>query len=289
MALAGDLFQSAERNKALGLLEAANGIGKVVAPILGSAAGLLAWYAPFFVYPLLAWQSAAAVGFLAQEPPKDRLQRQPLKSHLGQVASAWKAARWPLLYSFFAGLVALFLLFGVLSHYSDVLEARWRVRGLAKGLVMAVPLLGMAAATLLAGVLLQRDEWRLRRLLLAGGFALTAGSLAAAAVSRGSLPYAAGMAGLGTGISLALPTLNALVTGVTGAGTRGIVTALYGMVRLVGAALGPPAAARLTEVWPQGVNLGAAALAAVAATLALPPSMVRHGRSAGDPRGRDRP
>ncbi len=48
MALTGDIFQSNERAKALGILEAANGLGKVVSPIAGAALGLLIWFAPFF-------------------------------------------------------------------------------------------------------------------------------------------------------------------------------------------------------------------------------------------------
>lgn len=48
LALAGDIYTGKERSRAVGYLEAANGLGKVVAPLLGSAAALLAWFAPFF-------------------------------------------------------------------------------------------------------------------------------------------------------------------------------------------------------------------------------------------------
>lgn len=50
MALTGDTFQSDERTKALGLLEAANGLGKVLSPpILGSLIALISWQTPFFL------------------------------------------------------------------------------------------------------------------------------------------------------------------------------------------------------------------------------------------------
>jgi len=68
MALTGDIFQTGERSKALGLLEASNGLGKITSPIIGSAAALLVWFAPFFVYPLLALPSAVGVWFLVPEP-----------------------------------------------------------------------------------------------------------------------------------------------------------------------------------------------------------------------------
>ena len=50
MALAGDIYTGKERSRALGYLEAANGLGKVVAPLLGSATALLVWFAPFSLW-----------------------------------------------------------------------------------------------------------------------------------------------------------------------------------------------------------------------------------------------
>ena len=63
MALTGDIFKSRERVKALGFLEASNGLGKVVSPLLGAAVGLISWYAPFFVYGVLSIPIAFAVWF----------------------------------------------------------------------------------------------------------------------------------------------------------------------------------------------------------------------------------
>lgn len=53
LALAGDIFQSKERSKALGLLESANGLGKVVSPVAGAAAA-----ADLLVRPLLRIRGA---------------------------------------------------------------------------------------------------------------------------------------------------------------------------------------------------------------------------------------
>src|SRR5690606_19739919 len=61
LALTGDLFTSSERTKALGLLEAANGLGKMVSPILGSLFALITWFTPFFVYGILSIPVALAV------------------------------------------------------------------------------------------------------------------------------------------------------------------------------------------------------------------------------------
>ncbi|MEW6308798.1 MAG: MFS transporter, partial [Bacillota bacterium] len=68
MALTGDIFSSRERTEALGYLEAANGMGKVAAPLIGASLGLLAWFAPFFAYTL-ALPVAVAVWLTVEEPP----------------------------------------------------------------------------------------------------------------------------------------------------------------------------------------------------------------------------
>src|SRR5690606_31143738 len=82
MALTGDIFTGPERPKTLGLLEAANGLGKVVSPILGAAVALIVWYAPFFFYGLVAFPVAAAVWFIVQEPE--------LKQQEGGLAAYWR-------------------------------------------------------------------------------------------------------------------------------------------------------------------------------------------------------
>ena len=72
VALAGDLFTGSGRTKVLGVLEAANGVGKVVSPILGAAVALIVWWAPFFVYGVLALPVALLVWFVIDEPPVEQ-------------------------------------------------------------------------------------------------------------------------------------------------------------------------------------------------------------------------
>lgn len=54
MALVGDLYKDAQESQALGLIEASNGTGKVISPILGSALALWTWTAPFLRFPYFA-------------------------------------------------------------------------------------------------------------------------------------------------------------------------------------------------------------------------------------------
>lgn len=84
MALIGDIFQSQQRSETLGIIEAANGIGKVVSPILGSAIGLISWIALFFSYAALAIPVAAGVWFLGEEGRKP--EKQAFKEYFGEPA-----------------------------------------------------------------------------------------------------------------------------------------------------------------------------------------------------------
>src|SRR5690606_38546402 len=81
LALTGDLFQGKERPKAVGILEAANGLGKVISPVAGAALGPLVWFAPFFTYGILAIPIAFAVWLLVDEPKSQR-QKQSAREYL---------------------------------------------------------------------------------------------------------------------------------------------------------------------------------------------------------------
>lgn len=74
MAFVGDLFKGPQRVTALGILEAANGLGKVVSPILGALVGaLFIWWGVFFAYAFMSIPFALAVWFLTKEPERKKL------------------------------------------------------------------------------------------------------------------------------------------------------------------------------------------------------------------------
>lgn len=272
MALAGDIFQSRERTRALGLLEASNGLGKVVSPIAGAAASLIAWFAPFFLYGLLSMPIAAGVWWLVREPGRPAgscAQQGSLRQYFGRVGGVFRDKGASLAASFLAGALVLFVLFGMLSYYSDVLEDRHGVDGFRKGLVIAGPVLAMAVTSYIAGTVLQRRLLKLIKLLVVVGLALVAGGLALAALVPGGMPLFAAMAVIGLGNGLVLPSLNTMITSAAESESRGAITALYGTVRFFGVAVGPPAFG-LTEALGQlPVILSAAALSAAVGALAV--------------------
>lgn len=264
VALAGDLFTGSGRTKVLGVLEAANGVGKVVSPILGAAVALIVWWAPFFVYGVLALPVALLVWFVIDEPPVE--QGRGLRGYVRALVRIFRGRGVSLAATYLAGMAALFLLFGVLSFLSDELEQRYGIEGFAGGLVLAVPVAAMAGTAYLAGALFQkRLSWLKPAILAASGAA--AASLGVAALFSELVPFMAALAVLGVAIGAMLPAVNMLVTSAAGQEERGVVTSLYGAVRFAGVAVGPPAFALALEAG-RGVMLGAAA-ACAAVVLAL--------------------
>jgi len=245
MALAGDLSPPERRPKHLGLLESSNGLGKVAAPILGSALSLVVWWLPFFLYPLLAWLSALVVALTVPEPGKKKEAPLPYFRHSLQLlrknASEISAV-------FAGGMICLFTLFGSLTHFTDVLESRFGIRDLAKGLVIALPVLALALTSYLGGKELGSRLRELARPVSTAGMLLLALALGVASWKAASFFWLVGaLTAAGAGTGLALATYSGLVTGLSGAEQRGLLTALYGTVRFLGAALGPPLAGKTGE------------------------------------------
>jgi len=263
LALAGDIFQSEERSKAMGLLEAANGLGKVVSPVIGSAAALITWFAPFFVYPLLAWPSALGVALLVPEP--GRKKRGGYGSGLMEVL---KRKGPSLAASFLAALVVLFLLFGVLSYFSDILETRYGIKGFVKGFVIAIPVLVMAVTSWLSGTVMQKREAAWLRALVVGGLVIMGAAVIGVYLLRDVVLLTGATAVMGLGNGLILPALNTFITSAAGSSGRGAVTALYGTVRFLGAATGPPVFGLAFEAGALPIFAAGLVLVAIAAILA---------------------
>ena len=267
LALTGDVFTSEERTKAVGMLEAANGLGKVASPILGSLFAVVAWYAPFFAYGVLAIPVALAVWFIVKEPEREK-RHDSAKEYLGRLASIFRRKGVSLGACYFAGMTGLFLLFGLLSHLSDVLESPYGIKGFTKGFVLAVPVGAMAATSYLAGLFLQSRK-RLHKPAVIAGLAVATGAFALLALIDGLIAIVALSSLIGIGIGATLPPLNTMITGATDSQERGVVTSLYGTVRFFGVAIGPPTFGLLVGAGTTATFLGAAAVAAASGAVAL--------------------
>lgn len=248
MALCGDIFTGKERGKALGSIEASNGMGKVVSPILGALIGLIAWYATFWVFPALTVLIAIGVWFLVKEPNTAGNQ-QKVGQYVSSVKKIFLNKAGLLSTTFLAGSLVLLLLFGVLFYLSDFLETTHKIFGVRKGLVLAIPVLAMSSTSLITGNFIQKKV-KLMKILIILGLAIISLSMASLPFAK-SLYYFVGiMAVAGMGVGLVLPCINTLITSSCSIDERGMVTSLYGGVRFFGVAIGPPLFGALMEVSP---------------------------------------
>lgn len=239
MALAGDSFQTKERSESMGILEAANGLGKVLSPIIGSAVALIVWYALFFSYALLTLPVALLIWFFVQEP-KGVQEKGTFQDYLQNMAQIFEKKGVSLFFNFLGGLVVLFILFGVLSYISDLLVSRFHLGGIKKGLLLSIPLLTMSITAYLTGLYLKK-KGRFFRHAYSLGLMITGIAMGILPLCCHNLivfPMVLGLLGLGSG--LVLPAVNTMVTSAAGSKQRGGVTSLYGSVRFTGVALGPP-------------------------------------------------
>ncbi|NLO88769.1 MAG: MFS transporter [Clostridia bacterium] len=240
MALTGDLIQSKERTKALGILEASNGLGKVASPIAGAALGLIAWFVPFFVYGILAIPTALAVWFLVDEPPIKNKGRQSLTQYWGRIKNIFKDKGLSLTASFLSGMAALFILFGVLSWLSDLLEKGYGIEGFTSGLLIAIPVGTMALTSYLSGSFFQQVKAKFLKTGITAGLSFITLALLVISFADNIYVLFGALVFLGFGVGVVLPAINTLITGAASTGERGIITCLYGSLRFFGVAGGPP-------------------------------------------------
>jgi len=263
MALTGDIFKTKERRAALGYLEASNGGGKVIAPLAGSALGMIHWSAPFYLYGVASVPAAYLVWTSIREPKSNR-QQNSLAEYKDTLIEIIRTKAGSLLACFLAGMLVLFLYFGVLANLGDRLEAERSLTGILLGLVIAVPVTAMAATSFFSGRWLAMRSAATVRTTAAVGLGLAAAGLLTAAFVKSHMLLVASITVMGVGNGLVLPSLNSLITSCANMQQRGLMTSLYGTVRHIGAASGPPLFVMLVgKVGPLAYGLAAAVAASI--------------------------
>jgi len=266
MALASDIFSDATRSKALGVIEAFNGIGKVVSPIAGSLIALIAWYATFFAFPILCIPIAIFV-LLAVTEPKGNLNKQTVKDYVKNIFKIFRKKGVILIASFLAGSMTLFILFGLLFFLSDLLENQYKIDGVYKGFILAIPLLFMASTSYITGNRVKSKVNKMKKLAVIGMSIIAIGS--GISILTTNIYYIVGLlVVIGFGSGLVLPCLNTLITGSIEAKERGLITSLYGSVRFIGVAIGPPVFGFLMKISQQVMYMSMSGLAAITAVIA---------------------
>lgn len=267
MALTGDLFKGGEQSKVLGLVEASNGFGKVISPILGSLLALLFWYAAFFAFPIFCLISILLTAFFIKET-KTEEEPPTISSYIKGLGSVFKTeGRW-LFVAYLTGATCLFTLFGILFYISDILETTYKIDGLLKGGILAIPLLFMTITSYITGSKIGKNMKLMKKLIIIGLLLMTT-SFSILIFFKKLIPFFSVLVISSIGTGLVLPCINSLITGSVSADRRGFVTSLYGSVRFLGVAVGPPIYTALMGWSRTGMFLTTAGLTLLVALLCL--------------------
>ncbi|MBM7554198.1 MFS transporter [Thalassobacillus pellis] len=261
----GDMFKDeTEVSEGLGLIETSNTFGKVLSPILGALLAVLIWFIPFAAIPVLSLVSILLVLFLVKVPKEEK--EEPKKGFAEFKASIKDVfhhnGRW-IFSIFIIGCINMFVLFGFLFHLSSLLEEKYQVVGVNKGLVLAIPLLFLCIASYICGKKIGENKTYMKWAIVIGNGAAAASLLFVKTDSRLWLLVAfLSIAGIGIGVSL--PSLDSLITEGVEKDVRGSVTSLYSSMRFLGVAAGPPIIAILMAKYPGGLYITLACLSALA-------------------------
>ncbi|VEF48163.1 major facilitator superfamily protein [Bacillus freudenreichii] len=267
MALTGDLFKGGEQSKVLGLVEASNGFGKVISPIIGSLLALIIWYAVFFAFPIFCIISILLTIFFVKEKKKEE-EPPSVGNYLKGLGSVFKTeGRW-LFVAYFTGAACLFTLFGILFYISDILEKDHNIDGILKGGILAIPLLFMTLTSYFTGSKIGKNMKLMKKLIVIGLLLMTA-SFSTLIFFKGLIPFFSILVFSSIGTGLVLPCINSFITGSVSAERRGFVTSLYGSVRFLGVAVGPPVFSALMDWSRSGMFLTTAGITFLAMLLCL--------------------
>ncbi|MDA1475122.1 MFS transporter [Bacillus changyiensis] len=267
MALTGDLFKGSDESRVLGLVEASNGFGKVLSPILGALIALIAWYWVFFAFPVFCIAPIVLTWIFIKEKAKKK-DPPPFGKYVKGLVSVFKhEGRW-LFTAYLAGAVCLFTLFGIMFYLSDVLEKTYQTDGVKKGLILAIPLLVMCTTSYITGSKIGQDQ-RLMKKMMIIGLGLITVSYGTLSFFSALIPFISILVISSIGTGFVLPCVNSFITGAVGKERRGFVTSLYGSVRFLGVAIGPPIFGRLMEWSKLGMFLTVSGLSFVAGILVL--------------------
>lgn len=267
MALAGDLFKGGKASKVLGLVEASNGMGKVLSPLIGSLLAALIWYAPFFAYPFFGLMAIVLTWIFVKEKDKKKAVL-PFGQYIKGLLTVFKhEGRW-LFSAYLAGAVCFFALFGVLFYLSDVLEKQYDIDGILKGAILAIPLLVMCTTAYITGLVIKKDLTLMKKLIIIG-LMLSTASFASLIFFTNLYAFIGILLFSSLGTGLVLPCLNSLITGAVSKSRRGFVTSIYGSVRFLGVAIGPPVFGWMMDWSRTGMFLVTAAFTLVTGMLIM--------------------
>lgn len=245
--LVGDMFRREdEASTTLGIIETSNTIGKVLSPILGSALTAIIWFLPFFSIPVFCAVSVLMIIFLIKEKRDQSEEPMPFKKYWGLIQDVFREHKRWLIAIFIIGATLMFILFGFLFYLSSILEDKFHFDGIIKGLLLAIPLLALSIAAYVTGKKIE-DRLKLMKWITFIGIVLAGCSVAVISFADHFIYLIIIFLICGTGIGMALPCMDALITESIDKSIRGAITSIYSSMRFIGVAAGPPVIALLMK------------------------------------------
>lgn len=271
--LVGDMFKNDDEvSGALGEIETANTLGKVLSPVLGSFLAGFIWFLPFWSIPVFCAISIIMMAFLVKSPKK-KDKPLPFKDFIKKIKLIFtENGRW--LYAiFFIGVIVMFVLFGVLFYLSDILENNYGIKDLKKGLLLALPLGALCLSSFITGKLIKKNMVLMKWITLIS-LVVLAIAIALLSFSRELWFLITMFLIAGIGIGASLPPLDAMITESIEKEERGTITSIYSSMRFIGVAAGPPIIALMMKNSGKLMFIlltGLSILAALATFLAIKP------------------
>lgn len=266
--LIGDMYKDDRKvSSGLGIVETSNTVGKVLSPIIGASLALITWYVPLLAIPVFCLISIILV-FIFLKVPKQEEEPVPFREFLSKIKAIFaKKGRW--LYAIFAiGCILMYVLFGVLFYLSTLLEETYKIDGVVKGLILAIPLLALSLSSYFTGKNIGENKQMMKWITFSGCLLLSC-SILVISFSEHIYLLIGGLVFGGIGIGVALPCLDTFITAGVKKGERGSISSIYSSMRFVGVALGPPLFAVIIETSHQILFLSTAGVCFVASILAL--------------------
>ena len=271
--LVGDMFKTDEEvSSSLGLIETSNTLGKVLSPILGSFLAGFVWFIPFFSIPIFCLVSILLMWFLVKTPNK-RQEPIPFKTFINNIKDTFKN-NWKWLYAvFIIGIILMLVLFAVLFYLSDTFEKVYDIKGVKKGLFLAIPLGALCLASYITGKFIKENKV-LMKWITFSGIVLLAVSIVMLSFSKAMWLMLTLFVLSGIGIGVGLPCLDAFITSGISKEERGTVSSIYSSMRFIGVAAGPPIMALMMKYTENSLFYilgGLSAIAAIATFIAIKP------------------
>ena len=279
--LVGDMFKTDEEvSSSLGLIETSNTLGKVLSPILGSFLAGFVWFIPFFSIPIFCLVSILLMWFLVKTPNK-RQEPIPFKTFINNIKDTFKN-NWKWLYAvFIIGIILMLVLFAVLFYLSDTFEKVYDIKGVKKGLFLAIPLGALCLASYITGKFIKENKV-LMKWITFSGIVLLAVSIVMLSFSQAMWLMLTLFVLSGIGIGVGLPCLDAFITSGIAKEERGTVSSIYSSMRFIGVAAGPPIMALMMKYTESSLFYilgGLSAIAAIATFIAIKPEKKRQHRN----------